>query len=64
MTPVRDAAQMLLDELRQASPDEVELEFGVNLATSAGAVITKGELAGHLKVRLLWKKAETGQSAP
>ncbi|SCF80114.1 hypothetical protein GA0115259_102804 [Streptomyces sp. MnatMP-M17] len=55
---------MLLDELRQASPDEVELEFGVNLATSAGAVITKGELAGHLKVRLLWKKAETGQSAP
>ncbi|MDN3260438.1 CU044_2847 family protein [Streptomyces sp. CSDS2] len=64
MAPVREAAQTVLDELREAGPDEVEVEFGLNLAASAGAVITKGEMAGHLRVRLLWQRAADRQSAP
>ncbi|MGW6742447.1 CU044_2847 family protein [Streptomyces sp. NPDC055025] len=62
LIPVRDAARTVLDHLRQAGPDEVEVEFGVNLAAQAGAVITKGEASTHLKVRVLWKRDEPEQN--
>ncbi|MFF8940647.1 CU044_2847 family protein [Streptomyces paradoxus] len=57
LDPVRDAAAVVLDQLRQASPDEVEVEFGVDLSAQAGAVIAKGESAVHFKVRVLWQRA-------
>jgi Trypsin-co-occurring domain 1 len=58
LCPVREAAHAVLDQLRQAGPHEVEVEFGVNLASQAGAVIAKSEAAVHLKVRVLWKNGE------
>ncbi|MFE2601030.1 CU044_2847 family protein [Streptomyces sp. NPDC059396] len=61
MAPVRDTARVVLDQLRQAGPDEVEVEFGVDLAAQAGAVITRAEANCHLKVRALWRKAEGDQ---
>ncbi|MFJ8506351.1 CU044_2847 family protein [Streptomyces avermitilis] len=56
LAPVRDTARTVVEELRRAGPDEVEVEFGVNLSAQVGAVITKGETACHLKVRMLWKR--------
>ncbi|TWV53737.1 hypothetical protein FRZ03_08545 [Streptomyces misionensis] len=56
LVPVRETARAVLEQLRQAGPEEVEVEFGVNLSAQVGAaVITKGEGAVHLKVRVLWK---------
>ncbi len=57
LEPVRDAAAAVLDQLRQANPDEVEVEFGVDLSAQAGAVITKGESAVHFKVRVMWQRS-------
>ncbi|QXE37489.1 hypothetical protein KQY30_27950 [Streptomyces sp. GMY02] len=54
LAPVRETARSVLDQLRQAGPDEVEIEFGVDLSAEAGAVITKTQGAFHLKVRVLW----------
>ncbi|GAA3367161.1 hypothetical protein GCM10020367_68560 [Streptomyces sannanensis] len=45
LVPVRDTARAVLDQLRQAGPQEVEVEFGVNLSAKAGAVITAGALS-------------------
>ncbi|MFI8879498.1 CU044_2847 family protein [Streptomyces sp. NPDC055243] len=61
--PVKDTAQAVLDQLRQAGPNEVEVEFGVDLSAQAGAVITRGESAVHLKVRVLWSRGESGEDA-
>jgi hypothetical protein len=58
LVPVRETARTVLEQLRQVGPDEVEVEFGVNLSAQAGAVISKGAGAVHLKVRVLWKAAE------
>jgi hypothetical protein len=58
MEPVRDAAGAVLNQLRQAGPDEVEVEFGVDLSGQAGAVIAKSESAVHFKVRVLWQRPE------
>ncbi|WBB71263.1 CU044_2847 family protein [Micromonospora sp. WMMD1128] len=57
LRPVADAAQVVLEQLRRAGPDEIEAEFGVNLSNEAGAVITKSQLACHLKVTVRWRRA-------
>lgn len=57
LQPVTAASRILLEQLRQAQPDELEVEFGVNLAGRAGAVITSTEASCHLKVRLQWNGA-------
>jgi hypothetical protein len=54
LRPIRDAARVVLEQLREARPTEVQVEFGVDLATEAGAVITKTEIASHLTIRLTW----------
>ncbi|MCX5166152.1 CU044_2847 family protein [Streptomyces sp. NBC_00264] len=58
LVPVRETARVVLDQLKEAGPDEAEVEFGVNLSSQAGAVIIKSDAAVHLRVRLLWKKDE------
>ncbi|CDR10607.1 CU044_2847 family protein [Streptomyces iranensis] len=63
LAPVRETARTVLEELRQAGPEEVEVEFGVNVSAKAGAVIAKGDIAVHLKVRLLWKNGQGAEDA-
>lgn len=55
LEPVTEAARVALDQLRKARPDEVTIEFGVDLAFEAGAVITKTQAGCHLKVTVSWK---------
>ncbi|MGW2627844.1 CU044_2847 family protein [Streptomyces chattanoogensis] len=62
LEPVTDAARATLDQLRKACPEEVMVEFGVDIAVEAGAVITKGSAGCHLKVTLSWKSG--GRSQP
>ncbi|MFJ5552711.1 CU044_2847 family protein [Streptomyces sp. NPDC093225] len=57
--PVTDAARATLEQLRKAGPDGISVEFGVDLAVAAGAVITKSSATCHLKVTMTWKR-ETG----
>jgi hypothetical protein len=52
-------ASALIDKLRSISesPDEVQVEFGLGLSGSAGAVLVAGVSAGaNYKVTLKWKK--------
>ncbi|MGA5526657.1 MULTISPECIES: CU044_2847 family protein [Streptomyces] len=58
MAPVRDMARTVLDGLRQAGPDEVEVEFGVDLSAETGVVIAKSQTGFHLKVRVLWQRED------
>ncbi|MFB7763316.1 CU044_2847 family protein [Streptomyces xiamenensis] len=48
-------AQAAVAQLREARPAEIEVEFGVNLSAQTGAVISSGEVAAHLRVRVLWR---------
>jgi Trypsin-co-occurring domain 1 len=54
--PVAEAAQAMVAQLRRAGSDGVEVQFGVDLAVQAGAVITRGEAACHLRVTVRWDK--------
>ncbi|MGV9451238.1 CU044_2847 family protein [Streptomyces sp. NPDC003635] len=55
LEPVTEAARAALTALRKARPDEITVEFGVDLAFEAGAVITKSQAGCHLKVTVAWK---------
>ncbi|MEV5910535.1 CU044_2847 family protein [Streptomyces chartreusis] len=59
LEPVTRTARAVLEAVRQAGPDEVEIEFGVNLSAQAGAVVVKGETGGHLTVRVVWHSSGT-----
>jgi len=61
LAPVRETARAVLDQLKEAGPQQVEVEFGVNLSAKAGVVITSAETAVHLKVRLTWGPGEPAQ---
>lgn len=58
LQPVAETARILLDHLSRARPAELEVEFGIDLATEAGAVITKSTIGTNLKVRMVWKPSE------
>ncbi|MEW2417854.1 CU044_2847 family protein [Streptomyces sp. NPDC046866] len=55
LEPVTRAAQTALEQLRKARPDEITIEFGVDLAVEASAVITKGTATCHLQVTMSWR---------
>ncbi|MGW8359039.1 CU044_2847 family protein [Streptomyces wedmorensis] len=59
LEPVTEAAHATFDQLRKAHPDQITVEFGVDLAFEAGAVITKSQASCHLKVTISWKSDRT-----
>jgi len=60
LEPISQAAHATLEQLRKARPDEITVEFGVDLAFEAGAVITKSQAGCHLKVTVRWKDEREG----
>ncbi|NUO99410.1 MAG: hypothetical protein HOW71_04520 [Nonomuraea sp.] len=61
---LRGAARSALEIFRDdvLKPDGVDIEFGVKLNATAGAVIAKSTVEGHLVVKLRWERG-TGGSA-
>lgn len=59
LEPITEAAHAILEQLRKARPDEITVEFGVDLAFEAGAVITKSQASCHLRVIMAWKSDGT-----
>ncbi|MGW3208657.1 CU044_2847 family protein [Streptomyces sp. NPDC001135] len=57
---IAQAARTTLDELRKAGPDGIAVEFGLDLAVEAGAVITKGGASSHVRVTMSWQKSGAG----
>lgn len=55
LEPITQAARATLAQLRKARPDEITVEFGVDLAFEAGAVITKSQAGCHLRVTVSWR---------
>ncbi|WP_329384027.1 hypothetical protein OG625_22520 [Streptomyces sp. NBC_01351] len=56
MGSVAEASRAVLDELRQAGPDGISVEFGVDLAVEAGVVITRSSANCHLRVTMTWER--------
>lgn len=56
LVSIKDASRAVLEQLREAEPDEIEVEFGVELTAETGAIIAKAGGGCHLNVTLTWAK--------
>ncbi|MFF0000090.1 CU044_2847 family protein, partial [Streptomyces avermitilis] len=54
LVPISAAAHAAVEQLRKAGPQEIAVEFGVDLAVEAGAVITRAGAQAHLHVTVRW----------
>lgn len=55
----------VLAAIRQVSPDEHEIEFGLKLNGEVGAVVARSSAEGHFVVRMRWTggRTESGSAA-
>ncbi|MFF4888112.1 CU044_2847 family protein [Streptomyces nigra] len=63
LEPVTGLARAALQQLRQAGPDEIAIEFGVDLSSEAGAIIARTEAACHLAVTVTWRPGQVQTEA-
>ena len=49
LAAVRPAVEAVVAQMRELSPDELEVEFGIRLNGKAGAVIASTEAEGHFR---------------
>ncbi|MFF9405715.1 CU044_2847 family protein [Streptomyces anandii] len=63
---VRAAAALTVRRMRDLPqrPDEVTVEFGVQLDAEVGAVLARTGAQGHLQVQLTWRRGEEPATAP
>ena len=50
----RPATETIINTFRSLSPDELNIEFGLNIDAQAGAVIAKAGIAAHFNVTMKW----------
>lgn len=53
--PLVAGAKVLLDKVREAHPDEVEVKFGVKVTGTANWLIAKAATEGNFEITLTWK---------
>ena len=63
---VRPIADKVLAKLRDLAeePDEVSVEFGINLGFKAGVVIASGSTGANFKVALKWTRPPKAAKSP
>lgn len=63
LAPIAQMSRQVLDQLRSAAPHEVQVEFGVALTATAGAVLAKAGGSCHLTIKLTWKPGAASDPA-
>ena len=58
---IKPAAQFILEKLRSLhdSPDEIEVQFGINMSAECGAVLAAAGVVANYSVKLTWAKEKT-----
>ncbi|UQU63412.1 hypothetical protein COUCH_31040 [Couchioplanes caeruleus] len=59
--PAVAAAKVVLDEVRQAAPDAVEVKFGIKVSGTANWVLAKAATEANFEVTMIWKPGPAGR---
>ena len=54
VAPAVEAAQTVLDKVKEARPDEIELTFGIKVSGTANWLIAKSAGEANFEVKLKW----------
>lgn len=55
VTPAVEAAQIVLEKVKAARPDGVQLKFGIKVNGEANWIVAKAATEGSFEVTLTWK---------
>jgi hypothetical protein len=61
VTPAVEAAKTVLDKVKEARPDQVELRFGVKVSGAATWLVAKSAGEANFEITLTWSRE--GQAA-
>lgn len=63
ITPAVEAAKVVLDKVKEARPDEIEVKFGVKASGEASWLVAKAAAEANFEVTLTWRREETAGAA-
>lgn len=58
--PAVEAAKVVLDKVKEARPDQVEVKFGVKVNGEANWLIARAATEGSFEITLCWKPGPDG----
>ena len=65
VTPAVEAAKVVLEKVKEARPDQVELKFGVKVSGGMNWLVAKAATEGNFEITLTWsrdaRQAEAGE---
>jgi hypothetical protein len=61
--PAIEAAKVVLEKVKDAKPDAVEVKFGIKVTGEANWIVARAATEGSFEVTLTWSPAE-GQAVP
>ena len=61
LAPVVEGARAVLDKVRESSPDEIQVKFGIKVSGTMNWLIAKAAPEGTFEVTLAWKPGDARQ---
>jgi hypothetical protein len=61
VAPAVRAAQVVLERVRQAAPDEVKVKFGIKVSGTANWFVAKAATEGNFEIEMVWKSPPGGK---
>jgi hypothetical protein len=59
--PAIEAAQTVLERVRDIAPEQVQVKFGVKVTGTANWLIAKAATEGNFEVTLIWQRDDSEQ---
>lgn len=54
VAPAVEGARAVLDKVREAAPDEIEVKFGIKVSGTANWLVAKAATEGNFEITLTW----------
>ncbi|MGH3914555.1 MAG: CU044_2847 family protein [Pseudonocardiaceae bacterium] len=54
VTPAVEGARAVLDKVREAAPDQIEVKFGIKVSGTANWLVAKAATEGNFEITLTW----------
>ncbi|GGV36810.1 hypothetical protein GCM10010182_71280 [Actinomadura cremea] len=64
MEPAVGAARVVLEQLKEAAPDEVEVKFGVKVTGRTNWIVAQASTDANFEIKLIWRPGAPAMVAP
>jgi hypothetical protein len=59
VTPAVEGARAVLEKVKDAAPDEIEVKFGIKVSGTANWLVAKVATEGNFEITLTWRPGST-----